>query len=241
MEFSIRLDICKEKVAQREISILTTNKNISGTYKLIAHASMEHPVRYVWKPTDHTVLDNVSHGVEHGNNQLARTGALSRTIPATQKPPHPPMSGCGTSGWNIPYKTLEPVQSPTVPNDYMTSPARLRSQHSPAREFLYKSESRGTQWQQQYWHSYRHAYTLTTHYWTSYWWYNSTADTPRDGIPMFDDSATAELWSWEGCCSLYNDPYAVGDPTWVPKNYIEKGEAQALLNCCKGKELMIVF
>lgn len=90
MEFSIRLDICKEKVAQREISILTTNKNISRTYKIIAHASMEHPVSYVWKPTDRTVLDDVSHGVEHGNNQLARTGALSRTIPTTQKPPHPP-------------------------------------------------------------------------------------------------------------------------------------------------------
>ncbi|OWK01043.1 hypothetical protein Celaphus_00018229, partial [Cervus elaphus hippelaphus] len=51
---------------------------------------MEHPVSYVRKPTDRTVLDDVSHGVEHGNNQLARTGALSRTIPTTQKPPHPP-------------------------------------------------------------------------------------------------------------------------------------------------------
>lgn len=34
---------------------------------------------------------------------------------------------------NTPYKTLEPVKPPVVPNDYMTSPGRLGSQHSPAR------------------------------------------------------------------------------------------------------------
>uniref|UniRef100_A0A8C0XFP0 SH3 domain-containing protein n=1 Tax=Castor canadensis TaxID=51338 RepID=A0A8C0XFP0_CASCN len=63
----------------------------------------------------------------------ARTGTLSRTNPPTQKPPSPPMSGRGTLGRNTPYKTLEPVKPPTVPNDYMTSPARLGSQHSPGR------------------------------------------------------------------------------------------------------------
>lgn len=98
MVFSTRLDICKEKVAQREIGILTANKNTSRTYKTIAHANMEHPVSYVWKPTDHRVLDNLGHGVEHGNNQLARTGILSRTNPTTQKPLHPPMSGWGMLG-----------------------------------------------------------------------------------------------------------------------------------------------
>ncbi|KAM5235355.1 abl interactor 1 isoform 26-T26 [Ctenodactylus gundi] len=70
---------------------------------------------------------------KHGNNQPARTGTLSRTNPPTQKPPSPPMSGRGTLGRNTPYKTLEPVKPPTVPNDYMTSPARLGSQHSPGR------------------------------------------------------------------------------------------------------------
>ncbi|KAB0366527.1 hypothetical protein FD754_010683, partial [Muntiacus muntjak] len=160
--FSIRLDICKEKVAQREISILTTKKNLSSTYKIIAHASMEHPVSYVRKPTDHTVLDNVSHG---------NWRTVSRTIPTTQKPPHPPMSGCRTqrlgthSGSNsIGIPIAMPIPSP-----------------------------------------------------------------PTIG-PVTDS-----------CCSSYNDPYAVGDPAWVPKNYIEKGEVQASLKCCKGKELMIVF
>ncbi|XP_023392947.1 abl interactor 1 isoform X5 [Pteropus medius] len=132
------VDIHKEKVARREIGILTTNKNTSRTHKIIAPANMERPVRYIRKPIDYTVLDDVGHGVKwlkakHGSNQPARTGTLSRTNPPTQKPPSPPMSGRGTLGRNTPYKTLEPVKPPTVPNDYMTSPARLGSQHSPGR------------------------------------------------------------------------------------------------------------
>ncbi|XP_033841647.1 abl interactor 1a isoform X3 [Periophthalmus magnuspinnatus] len=124
------VDIHKEKVARREIGILTTNKNTARTHKIIAPANMERPVRYIRKPIDYTLLDDVGHGVkQHGNNQSIRSGTLSRTNPPTQKPPSPPMSGRGTLGRNTPYKTLEPVKPPTVPNDYMTSPARLGSQH----------------------------------------------------------------------------------------------------------------
>uniref|UniRef100_A0A6Q2Z737 Abl interactor 1 n=1 Tax=Esox lucius TaxID=8010 RepID=A0A6Q2Z737_ESOLU len=133
------VDIHKEKVARREIGILTTNKNTSRTHKIIAPANVERPVRYIRKPIDYNVLDDVGHGVkQHGNNQPIRGGTLSRTNPPTQKPPSPPpmtgtLSGRGTLGRNTSYKTLEPVRPPTVPNDYMTSPARLGSHHSPGR------------------------------------------------------------------------------------------------------------
>ncbi|XP_048410559.1 abl interactor 1a isoform X7 [Stegostoma tigrinum] len=129
------VDIHKEKVARREIGILTTNKNTSRTHKIIAPASVERPVRYIRKPIDYTVLDDVGHGVKHGNNQPSRTGTLTRTNPPTQKPPSPPMSGRGTLGRNTPYKTLEPVKPPVIPNDYMTSPARnvVANQQSPMR------------------------------------------------------------------------------------------------------------
>ncbi|XP_053186369.1 abl interactor 1-like [Scomber japonicus] len=128
------VDIHKEKVARREIGILTTNKNTSRTHKIIAPGNMERPVRYIRKPIDYTLLDDVGHGVkQHGNNAAGRGGTLSRTNPPTQKPPSPPMAGRGTLGRNTPYKTLEPVKPPVVPNDYMTSPARLGSQQSPAR------------------------------------------------------------------------------------------------------------
>ncbi|XP_077479924.1 abl interactor 1a isoform X8 [Stigmatopora argus] len=132
------VDIHKEKVARREIGILTTNKNTARTHKIIAPANMERPVRYIRKPIDYAVLDDVGHGVkwmkskQHGNNQSIRAGTLSRTNPPTQKPPSPPMSGRGTLGRNASYKTLEPVKPPTVPNDYMTSPARLGNQHGGA-------------------------------------------------------------------------------------------------------------
>ncbi|XP_053492956.1 abl interactor 1a isoform X6 [Ictalurus furcatus] len=127
------VDIHKEKVARREIGILTTNKNTTRTHKIIAPANIERPVRYIRKPIDYTMLDDVGHGVkQHGNNQSVRGGTLSRTNPPTQKPPSPPMAGRGTLGRNTSYKTLEPVKPPTVPNDYMTSPARLGT-HSPGR------------------------------------------------------------------------------------------------------------
>ncbi|XP_067330308.1 abl interactor 1-like isoform X4 [Channa argus] len=93
------VDIHKEKVARREIGILTTNKNTSRTHKIIAPGNMERPVRYIRKPIDYTLLDDVGHGVkQHGNNAAGRGGTLSRTNPPTQKPPSPPMAGRGTLG-----------------------------------------------------------------------------------------------------------------------------------------------
>uniref|UniRef100_A0A4W5NUV4 Abl interactor 1 n=1 Tax=Hucho hucho TaxID=62062 RepID=A0A4W5NUV4_9TELE len=107
------VDIHKEKVARREIGILTTNKNTSRTHKIIAPGNMERPVRYIRKPIDYTLLDDVGHGVKVRALYFKEKATVSKR--------------------NTPYKTLEPVKPPTVPNDYMTSPARLGSQHSPAR------------------------------------------------------------------------------------------------------------
>uniref|UniRef100_A0A673GWJ7 Abl interactor 2-like n=1 Tax=Sinocyclocheilus rhinocerous TaxID=307959 RepID=A0A673GWJ7_9TELE len=62
------VDIHKEKVARREIGILTTNKNTSRTHKIIAPANPERPVRYIRKPIDFSLLDDVGHGVKVGLN-----------------------------------------------------------------------------------------------------------------------------------------------------------------------------
>lgn len=62
------MDIHKEKVARREIGILTTNKNTSRTHKIIAPANMERPVRYIRKPIDYNLLDDVGHGVKVSNS-----------------------------------------------------------------------------------------------------------------------------------------------------------------------------
>uniref|UniRef100_A0A8C1SKI0 Abl interactor 1 n=2 Tax=Cyprinus carpio TaxID=7962 RepID=A0A8C1SKI0_CYPCA len=235
------VDIHKEKVARREIGILTTNKNTSRTHKIIAPGNIERPVRYIRKPIDYTVLDDVGHGVkQHGNNQSIRGGTLSRTNPPTQKPPSPPLAGRGTLGRNTPYKTLEPVKPPTVPNDYMTSPARLGSQHSPGRTASLNQRPRT--------HSGSSGGSSSRE--------NSggssiavpiavptpsipnsvpVADTPTpppppppDDIPMFDEAPppppppAVDFEDEEAAVVQYSDPYADGDPQWAPKSYIEK-------------------
>ncbi|XP_069011267.1 abl interactor 2-like [Embiotoca jacksoni] len=125
------VDIHKEKVARREIGILTTNKNTTRSHKIVAPANQERPVRYIRKPIDYSVLDDIGHGVKwllrfkvNGQQNTKLGGGLSRTNPPTQKPPSPPRAGKGILGKNSPYRTLEPVRPPVVPNDYVSSPTR---------------------------------------------------------------------------------------------------------------------
>ncbi|XP_007420815.1 abl interactor 1 isoform X5 [Crotalus tigris] len=256
------VDIHKEKVARREIGILTTNKNTSRTHKIIAPANMERPVRYIRKPIDYTVLDDVGHGVKwlkakHGSNQPARTGTLSRTNPPTQKPPSPPMSGRGTLGRNTPYKTLEPVKPPTVPNDYMTSPARLGSQHSPGRTASLNqrprthSGSSGGSGSRENSGSSGIGIPIAVPT-PSPPTIGQVADSPTpppppppDEMPMFDDSPPppppppVDYEDEEAAVVQYNDPYADGDPAWAPKNYIEK--VVAIYDYTKDKDDELSF
>nr|XP_020477219.1 abl interactor 2-like isoform X7 [Monopterus albus] len=125
------VDIHKEKVARREIGILTTNKNVSRSHKVVAPANPERPVRYIRKPIDYSMLDDIGHGVKwllrfkvNGQQSVKLGGGLSRSSPPTQKPPSPPRAGKGILGKNSPYRTLEPVRPPVVPNDYVSSPTR---------------------------------------------------------------------------------------------------------------------
>ncbi|XP_028821024.1 abl interactor 1a isoform X9 [Denticeps clupeoides] len=251
------VDIHKEKVARREIGILTTNKNTSRTHKIIAPANVERPVRYIRKPVDYTVLDDVGHGVkQHGNNQPIRGGTLSRTNPPTQKPPSPPMSGRGTLGRNTSYKTLEPVKPPTVPNDYMTSPARLGNQHSPARTASLNqrprthSGSSGGSGSRE--NSGSSSIGIPIAVPTPSIPNSAVADTPTpppppppDDMPMFDDSPPppppppVDYEEEDASVVHYSDPYADGDPNWAPKNYVEK--VVAIYDYSKDKDDELSF
>ncbi|XP_026527939.1 abl interactor 1 isoform X5 [Notechis scutatus] len=256
------VDIHKEKVARREIGILTTNKNTSRTHKIIAPGNVERPVRYIRKPIDYTVLDDVGHGVKwlkakHGSNQPSRTGTLSRTNPPTQKPPSPPMSGRGTLGRNTPYKTLEPVKPPTVPNDYMTSPARLGSQHSPGRTASLNqrprthSGSSGGSGSRENSGSSGIGIPIAVPT-PSPPTIGQVADSPTpppppppDEMPLFDDSPPppppppVDYEDEEAAVVQYNDPYADGDPAWAPKTYIEK--VVAIYDYSKDKDDELSF
>ncbi|XP_030641814.1 abl interactor 2a isoform X1 [Chanos chanos] len=136
------VDIHKEKVARREIGILTTNKNTSRTHKIIAPANPERPVRYIRKPIDYNILDDIGHGVKVSAQNMKMVG-LSRSNPPTQKPPSPPLPGKGTIGRHSPYRTLEPVRPPVVPNDYVPSPTRnMMPVQSPVRTASVNQRSR---------------------------------------------------------------------------------------------------
>ncbi|XP_039522427.1 abl interactor 1a isoform X15 [Pimephales promelas] len=250
------VDIHKEKVARREIGILTTNKNTSRTHKIIAPANIERPVRYIRKPIDFTVLDDVGHGVKHGNNQSVRGGTLSRTNPPTQKPPSPPLQGRGTLGRNNPYKTLEPVKPPTVPNDYMTSPARLGSHHSPGRTAslnqrprTHSGSSGGSGSRENSGGSIGIPIAVPT---PSIPNSVPVAETPTpppppppDDIPMFDEAPPppppppVDYEDEEAAVVQYSDPYADGDPQWAPKIYMEK--VVAIYDYIKDKDDELSF
>nr|XP_029133471.1 abl interactor 2-like isoform X3 [Labrus bergylta] len=127
------VDIHKEKVARREIGILTTNKNTTRSHKIVAPPNPERPVRYIRKPIDYSVLDDIGHGVKvNGQQNTKLGGSLSRSNPPTQKPPSPPRAGKGILGKNSPYRTLEPVRPPVVPNDYVSSPTKNNMQQLPS-------------------------------------------------------------------------------------------------------------
>eukprot|EP00088_Acartia_fossae_P009026 TRINITY_DN14354_c0_g1_i4.p1 TRINITY_DN14354_c0_g1~~TRINITY_DN14354_c0_g1_i4.p1 ORF type:complete len:687 (-),score=167.82 TRINITY_DN14354_c0_g1_i4:336-2396(-) len=60
--------IHKEKVARREIGVLTTNKCSNRQYKIVAPANPERRINYVRKPIDYSSLDDIGHGVKTTNN-----------------------------------------------------------------------------------------------------------------------------------------------------------------------------
>ncbi|XP_061661224.1 abl interactor 1a isoform X13 [Syngnathoides biaculeatus] len=258
------VDIHKEKVARREIGILTTNKNTARTHKIIAPANMERPVRYIRKPIDYAVLDDVGHGVkwmkakQHGNNQSLRAGTLSRTNPPTQKPPSPPMSGRGTLGRNASYKTLEPVKPPTVPNDYMTSPARLGNQHSPGRtaslnqrQRTHSGSSGGSSSRENSGSGVAVGIPIAVPT-PSIPNSGPVSDAPTpppppppDDTAMFDESPPppppppVDYEEEDASVVHYDDPYADGDPHWAPKNYVEK--VVAIYDYSKDKDDELSF
>ncbi|KAG9332933.1 hypothetical protein JZ751_014027, partial [Albula glossodonta] len=122
------VDIHKEKVARREIGILTTNKNTSRTHKIIAPANPERPVRYIRKPIDYNVLDDIGHGVKTAGQCAAVCLADMLSILAGAEV-------IAIYRRHSPYRTLEPVRPPVVPNDYVPSPTRSMgpAQQSPVR------------------------------------------------------------------------------------------------------------
>ncbi|KAM7283481.1 abl interactor 1 [Ixodes scapularis] len=126
--------IHKEKVARREIGVLTANKSTLRQHKILAPASQERPVKYIRRPIDYTLLDDVGYGLKassSGNGAAAKarrvpsSQALINAGPApTTKPPTPPQANRGVTVGSLTRTSREyrtpapPIAPPQVPSNY---------------------------------------------------------------------------------------------------------------------------
>ncbi|CAE1280304.1 ABI2 [Acanthosepion pharaonis] len=127
--------IHKEKVARREIGVLTANRNATrppGVKNgIIFPEHVERPMKYIAKAIDYGTLDDIGHGMKVRNVQTlnprtARSASMSSgssTQAPTSKPPTPPtVRACGTLGrsqGSSHYRTpAPPVAPPSVPSHY---------------------------------------------------------------------------------------------------------------------------
>ncbi|KTF90784.1 hypothetical protein cypCar_00038196 [Cyprinus carpio] len=248
------VDIHKEKVARREIGILTTNKNTSRTHKIIAPANPERPVRYIRKPVDYSLLDDLGHGVKV-NAQNMKAGTTPRTAAPTQKPPSPPGPGKGTLRRHSPYRTLEPVRPPVVPNDYVQSPTRNTAPplQSPARTASVNQRTRTYRSPPSYrswalWLGFRRP-TFSIAILSK-----KVSDAPPPPPPAeevefeeatppppppedYEDEEGDD--EEESAVVEYSDPYAEEDPPWAPRSYLEK--VVAIYDYTRDKEDELSF
>ncbi|XP_054975874.1 abl interactor 2 isoform X27 [Sorex araneus] len=259
------VDIHKEKVARREIGILTTNKNTSRTHKIIAPANLERPVRYIRKPIDYTILDDIGHGVKVSTQNM-KMGGLPRTTPPTQKPPSPPMSGKGTlgsgsSGGSHPSSRSSSrensgsgsvgvpiaVPTPSPPSVFPGHPVQFYSMNRPVARHTPPTIGGSL--------PYRRPPSITSQ--TSlqnqmnggpFYSQNPVSDTPPPPPPVeepvFDESPPPppppeDYEEEEAAVVEYSDPYAEEDPPWAPRSYLEK--VVAIYDYTKDKEDELSF
>ncbi|XP_075808065.1 abl interactor 2 isoform X36 [Microtus pennsylvanicus] len=260
------VDIHKEKVARREIGILTTNKNTSRTHKIIAPANLERPVRYIRKPIDYTILDDIGHGVKVSTQNM-KMGGLPRTTPPTQKPPSPPMSGKGTlgssgsSGGSHPSSRSSSrensgsgsvgvpiaVPTPSPPSVFPGHPVQFYSMNRPASRHTPPTIGGSL--------PYRRPPSITSQASLQsqmnggpFYNQNPVSDTPPPPPPVeepvFDESPPPppppeDYEEEEAAVVEYSDPYAEEDPPWAPRSYLEK--VVAIYDYTKDKEDELSF
>ncbi|KAJ8307293.1 hypothetical protein KUTeg_015377 [Tegillarca granosa] len=136
--------IHKEKVARREIGVLTTNRSTNRPLGvkngIIFPEQTERSVKYHRKPIDYTLLDEIGHGVRVVEQGFIKTqgtvsrGSRSSSISSNTsaqapiaRPPTPPQNRGSSAGslskaTGSHYRTpAPPVAPPSVPSHYAPS------------------------------------------------------------------------------------------------------------------------
>ncbi|XP_071104018.1 abl interactor 1-like isoform X2 [Haliotis cracherodii] len=165
------VNIHKEKVARREIGVLTTNRTLLravGTKNgIIFPEQAERPVKYQRKPVDYSTLDSTGHGIKAPsaapkNSRPPSIASQGSSHAPTTRPPTPPISRSGSvSGGSISgvstsgtiYGTLgrshyrsvaPPVAPPSVPVGQQYAPGQSQHGARDRYEMLYAPSVMGT-------------------------------------------------------------------------------------------------
>ena len=122
--------IHKEKVARREIGVLTTNKNCPRTHKVITPNNPEKQMKYKSSPINYAALDDVGHGLKLSSPAgRSRTDSQASTSTSNSgggggyealpiyQPPKPEENPYNSMRRRLPN---HPPVAPTVPQQYMS-------------------------------------------------------------------------------------------------------------------------
>lgn len=60
--------------------MLTANKVSTRQYKIVAPSNPEKPIKYVRKPIDYSLLDDIGHGIAIGNRKSTRSSVQVNII-----------------------------------------------------------------------------------------------------------------------------------------------------------------
>ncbi|XP_046331453.2 abl interactor 1-like isoform X4 [Haliotis rufescens] len=165
------VNIHKEKVARREIGVLTTNRTslraVGTKNGIIFPEQAERPVKYQRKPVDYSTLDSTGHGIKAPsaapkNSRPPSIASQGSSHAPTTRPPTPPISRSGSvSGGSISgvstsgtiYGTLgrshyrsvaPPVAPPSVPVGQQYAPGQSQHGARDRYEMLYAPSVMGT-------------------------------------------------------------------------------------------------
>ncbi|KAK3106444.1 hypothetical protein FSP39_020212 [Pinctada imbricata] len=158
------VNIHKEKVARREIGVLTTNRTSTrpaGVKNgIIFPEHAERPTKYNRKPIDYSTLDDIGHGVRGTTtSKQSRSSSISSTTssqaPGT-KPPTPPVGRSGSMGGGSlskatgsHYRTpAPPVAPPSVPSHYAPSNYSMGQITALPGQHKQQQQSRGSRYSQ---------------------------------------------------------------------------------------------
>ena len=120
------VDIHKEKVARREIGLLTANKSISRNARIMYPNIPDRAVKYIRKPIDFSECDDIGHGIKLGNRSDSNT---LRRHSTSKKPASPSTNRISADVSKGGYGTLRAVKAPRVPLDFNHSPQISASRH----------------------------------------------------------------------------------------------------------------